>query len=55
MKVRVTLMTENDVPASKLGPDAPKLARQAWEVFVGLINRLGKDKAYIESVEVLED
>lgn len=53
MKVRVTLMTENDKPVEVLGEDAEEKVKKAWDMLVGLLNRVSKDTAYVESVEIL--
>ena len=55
MKVRVTLMTENDKPVEVLGEDAEEKAKKAWDMLIGLLNRVSKDTAYVESVEILRD
>lgn len=58
MKVRVTLMTENDVPAGNIGPDIEEKARRAWEALCAMINLAGgpnKDKVTLESVEIVEE
>lgn len=58
MKVRVTLMTENDVPAGNMGPDIEEKSRRAWEALCDMINLAGgpnKDKVTLESVEIVEE
>ena len=62
MKVRVTIMTENNVPVSALGenPKAmlPKI-EEAWRLLLAMINLSGEcpneDKATLESVEIVEE
>ena len=53
MKVRVTLMTENDKPVEVLGEDAEEKVKMAWDKLIGLLNIVSKDTAYVESVEIL--
>ena len=53
MKVRVTLMTENDKPVEVLGEDAEEKVKKAWDMLIGLLNRVSKDTAYVENVEIL--
>lgn len=58
MKVRVTLMTENDCPVSNIGPNAEEKARRAWEALCAMINLAGgpnKDKVTLESVEIVSE
>lgn len=53
MKVRVTLMTENDKPVEVLGEDAEEKVKKAWDMLVRLLNAVSKDTAYVENVEIL--
>ena len=58
MKIRVTLMTENDVPVSYLGPNREEKVRKAWNIMCALLNEMGganNDKVTLEGVEFLED
>lgn len=58
MKIRVTLMTENDVPVSYLGPNPEEKARKVWEAVCTLLNEMGganNDHVTLEGVEFLED
>lgn len=58
MKLRVTLMTENDLPVSVLGPNPEEKARKAWEIMCALLNEIGganNDHVTLESVEFLEE
>ena len=57
MKIRVTLMTENDkhtdIPDDKLQAEV----KNGWDILTSLINRLSEDpseKVTVESVEVVE-
>jgi len=54
MKVRVTIMTENDKPVSVLGENAEEKVKRAWELAITLINSLSEDRAIVEKVEVVE-
>ena len=55
MKVRVTLLTENDKPVSALGDNPEEKVKKAWESIIAMIMLLdgkGRDKATVEKVEV---
>ena len=56
MKVRVTLMTENDAPVSSLGENPEEVIRNGWELLLGLmtVESDNGDSAYVEKVEILE-
>ena len=54
MKVRITLMTENDRHITNASKAAVEdLARKAWEAFCILQSGKG-EKATVESIEVIE-
>ena len=56
MKVRVTLMTINDVPVSALsalGADPEKTIITAWNLVLNSLN--SNDTAYVEKVEIVEE
>ena len=61
MKVRVTLMTENNVPIEKLGPNPEAKIKEAWEFIMtvmnadAIANSENGDRGYVESVEIVED
>lgn len=56
MKIRVTLLTENNKPVSVLGENPEEKIKRAWELALTLIMTLNNgDKALVEKVEVLED
>ena len=57
MKVRVTLMTENDVPVSSLSGDPEEIARKAWEIFLKTVCAFSEhnDYAYVEKVEIIDE
>lgn len=54
MKVRVTIMTENDKPVSVLGENPEEKAKRVWELVLALLNTKSEDKATLESVEIIE-
>ena len=56
MKCKVVLITENNIPAEKLGPDPAEKIKKAWEVLCGLatLNGENEDRAKVVSVEMLE-
>ncbi len=55
MKIRVTLMTENDKPVSDLGDNSEEAAKRAWEFICALLNtRNQKERATVEKVEIVE-
>lgn len=54
MKVRVTLMTENDKPVSALGDNPEKELRKGWELVCALLNMQSDDKATLENAEIVE-
>ena len=55
MKVRVTLMTSNDVPISCLGKDPEKKVKSAWDALAAILRLQGDDDIYVESTEIVED
>lgn len=61
MKVRVTLMTENDTPAEKIGKTAEernRTAEAAWRMILAMLRNMfdeAGDKIELESAEVLND
>jgi len=61
MKVRVTLMTENNVPAEKVGKTKEErnaIAANAWNYVLAMFRAMipyTTDKIELESVEVLDD
>lgn len=50
-------MTENNKPVEVLGEDAEEKIRDAWNIVLLSLAILSpnKDKAYVESVEILRD
>jgi len=56
MKVRVTLMTENDVPVEKLGENPLEKIKGAWDTVISLLSALmDGDTCEVEKVEIMED
>ena len=57
MKVRVVLITENNVPVERLGANAADTVKEAWNMFLRMIEASSdnSDRGYVESVEILED
>lgn len=56
MKVRVTLMTENDkhMPFANK-EEAERVCRQAWNQFCETVNSVSGEKSTVEYVEVIEN
>ena len=54
MKVRVTLMTENDKPISVLGENPEEKLKRGWELICAMLNTMSDDSAALESVEIVE-
>ena len=64
MKVRVTIMTENDIPAENLNTSLLKpevVVKQAWDFILKQLADFSSDinerneKAYVEKVEILRE
>ena len=56
MKIRLTVITENDKPVSVLGENPEEKIKQAWNLALTLIATLNPgDKAFVEKVEVVEE
>ena len=56
MKVRVTLITENDKPVSMLGENPEVTIKRAWELVLAVMSLESKDpsdRAFVESVEII--
>lgn len=54
MKIRVTLMTENDKHCGLPKEKIEEVARGAWEMFLCMLNR-DNDRNFVEKIEVIED
>lgn len=56
MKIRLTIITENDKSISVLGENPEVKIKQAWDLVLTLIATLNPgDKAFVEKVEVIEE
>lgn len=55
MKIRVTLMTENDEHLQIPKEELERLATESWEKVIKLLNELGSDNARLERCEVVEE
>ena len=58
MKVRVTLITENDKPVSMLGENPEVAIKRAWDLVLAMLSSESKDpsdKAFVESVEIIRE
>ena len=55
MKIRVVLITENDIPAEVLGENGTERVKKAWDAFMSLATVASDngDRGYVESVEIL--
>lgn len=54
MKVRVTLMTENDKPVSALGKNPEEKLKRGWELVCAMLNTMSDDGATLENIEIVE-
>lgn len=57
MKIRVVMITENNVPVERLGENGADTVKEAWNMFLRMaeIYSENNDRAYVEYVEILED
>lgn len=57
MKIRLTVMTENDVPAKALGENGLEKARRVWETLFALLSLQADstDTIRLEKIELVED
>lgn len=57
MKIRVTLLTENNKPLSVLGENPEEKIKKAWECTLLLLSLIGdtQDRAILESFEIVDD
>ena len=56
MKVRVTLITENDKPVSMLGKNPEVSIKRAWDLVLAMSSLESKDpsdRAFVEGVEII--
>lgn len=54
MKIRVTVMTENNRHVDVSKEELEQKAKEAWELFFTMINAAGDSKAIVEKCEVVE-
>lgn len=54
MRVRVTVMTENNVPVSELGENSEQKIRDVWDATIAFIDLMSEDRIYVENIELVE-
>lgn len=55
MKIRVTLMTENNEHLPIPKEELERLATESWEKVTNLLTELSNDTVYLERCEVVEE
>ena len=57
MKIRLTIMTENDKPVENLGDNPEEKIKKAWNALLTMVTLMSADNedAYVEYVEVVKD
>lgn len=57
MKIRLTIMTENDKPVEILGDNPEEKIKKVWDVLLTMMSLTSEnnDTAYVESVEVVRN
>lgn len=57
MKIRLTIMTENDKPVENLGDNPEERIKKGWDVLLSMIALMSEsnENAYVEQVEVIRD
>lgn len=55
MKIRLTIMTENDKPVENLGENPEEKIKRAWDILLTMISLMSEENenAYVERVEVV--
>lgn len=55
MKIRLTIMTENDKPVENLGDNPEEKIKKAWDALLTIITLMSEnnENAYVERVEVV--
>ena len=55
MKIRLTIMTENDKPVESLGKNPEEKIKRVWDVLLTMISLMSEENedAYVEHVEVV--
>lgn len=57
MKIRVTLMTENDkhIPPEVISDEELlKKIKQGWDLLLAMINAQGNESSVVENIEIVE-
>lgn len=56
MKIKLTLITENNVPVESLGDKPEEKIKRSWELIMSIMSSLSDDesKGQVEHVEILE-
>lgn len=55
MKVKITFLTENDIPVSELGENPEREIQKLWELFCAMLNIQCEDTIRLEKTEILGD
>lgn len=57
MKIRVTLMTENNVPVSELGEYPERKIRHAWDALIGILAlyQNSDEEIWVEKTEIVDE
>ena len=57
MKIRVTLMTENDIVPSQSKEETERVAKKGWELICALLNAQmdNDERCTVENVELVEE
>ena len=55
MKIRLTIMTENDKPVENLGDNPEEKIKKAWDALLLMVALMSEnnENAYVERVEVV--
>ena len=55
MKIRLTIMTENDKPVENLGDNPEEKIKKTWDMLLMMISMMSasNENAYVERVEVV--
>lgn len=55
MRIRLTIMTENDKPVECLGDNPEEKIKNVWDILLTMITLMSKsnENAYVERVEVV--
>lgn len=57
MRIRLTIITENNQPVEGLGNNPEKKIKDAWNAVLRLMGLVGEndDSAYVENVEIVRE